>query len=115
MFYLVKFEEIKNWNVLLVFLPLLIIAISSEIMTRKKELRSDRVKPYSIFDFVLKILIYILSEVAFRKLLDEDMFFILFSLVLLLGIASFVCEVLMLKRLLDIEEDNNHKIIYKNT
>lgn len=93
MFYLVKFDEIKNWNGLLVFLPLLIIAVSSETMTRNKELKANRVKPYSIIDFMLKILVYILAQVAYRRLLNENMFFVLFSLTVLLGVVSFYWKV----------------------
>lgn len=100
MFYLVKFDEIKNWNCVLVFLPLLIIAISSESMTRNKTLRSYRVRPYSLIDFVLKLFVFILSEIAYRKISEDKIFYILFFLIVLLGTVSFALEVLMLRKIL---------------
>ena len=75
MFYLVEFVEIKNWNMFFVFFPILLIAISSETMTRNKNLQPQRAKPFSLIDFILKIIAYILSQIGCRRVMVDNIFF----------------------------------------
>lgn len=99
MFYLIGFEELVNWNVLLVFLPWIIIAISSETMSRKKELNAKRVRPYSIIDFILKILACYLSQITYSKSISQDYFYLMLTAVCVLGAISFALEIIMLAKI----------------
>ncbi|MDR2201410.1 MAG: hypothetical protein LBP26_01385 [Clostridiales bacterium] len=97
--YLVHIPDIKNWDMLFVFLPILIIAISSETMTKKAELRSFRVRPYNILGFCIKCAVYILVQIGFRRLVIDPLFFVILAIISALILTSFLFEWIMLKKL----------------
>jgi magnesium-transporting ATPase (P-type) len=99
LFYLVQFEEIKNWDCLVVFNPLIFLAFSSETMTGKQELKSYRVKPLNVIDFVLKCAVFIITEIGYRRLQIDGIFYGIVVLTIILLILSFVFEWIMLKSL----------------
>lgn len=68
-FYLKEIEIINNWNVIWVFLPLLVLTFSSETIAVKR-LQDGRkiLTPYSYIDFASKFLAYICSQLIYRHI-----------------------------------------------
>lgn len=69
-FYLKNKIEIKNFDVIFVFLPLIFLAFSTECFKIKN------FKVLTLLDFVIKILAYILSQLIFRRIAIGPYFWI---------------------------------------
>ena len=69
-FYLKSKLEIKNFDVLFVFLPLIFLAFSTE------DFKTKKFKILNIVDFVIKILAYSLSQLVFRRIAIGPYFWI---------------------------------------
>lgn len=69
-FYLKDKSEIKNFDVIFVFLPLIFLAIPTESLGIKK------FKILTISDFVIKILAYILSQLIYRRIVAAPYFWV---------------------------------------
>lgn len=96
-FYLREKIGIINWDMTFVFVPLLFLAISSESMTRKKELNAKILRPYSILDFSIKCVVYILAQLAYRRILIGTFFYIDFAVIVIALLVSLFAEFMMLR------------------
>lgn len=97
-FYLKGKEEILNWDVVLVFLPLVLLGISSETFPFGRGKSNKGLKPYCFIDFISKLLAYVWSQLIFRHLAKDIYFWLCLCLIGVSFIVSVVCFVLMIRR-----------------
>ncbi len=85
---------IKNWDTLLVFVPMGIIGISSESIKRTKEdIISKRAYVYAIIDFCLKIISFVLGECTYVDAIsNSNVLDIIFFCIV---ISSFVISIVL--------------------
>lgn len=95
-FYLYPKETIKNWDGLFVFIPLLLLGISTETMSRNKKLNAKKLKPYSLLDFLVKIGAFIFAECIYRKLVGTVFICCFFGLLIIAFVCSIILDVKML-------------------
>lgn len=98
-FYLKGKEKILNWDVMLVFLPLVILAISSETFPIMRKKGDKGLKPYCFIDFISKVLAYIWSQLIYRHIVNNLYFWIFLCLIAVSFVVSIVCSILMIKQL----------------
>lgn len=96
--YLKNKVTILNWNVALVFLPLLIMAFSSETILKKGEKDRNILKPYCYIDLLFKAIAYISSQLIYRRIVTGSCFWFGISLFSICAVVSVVCSILMIKR-----------------
>ena len=87
-FYLKDKFEIKNFDVVSVFLPLIFLAFSTELF-KVKALRI-----YAIADLILKILAYVLAQLIFRRIAMYAGFWICFALFFVCFWACFAISII---------------------
>lgn len=95
-FYLEKKVEIKNWDVIWVFVPLVFIACSSESFSKKQIENNKALQPYNYIDFSAKGLAYIFSQLIYRHIAQDIFFWLCFVIILCLLICSIICDILMI-------------------
>ena len=101
MFYLRNKVEIKNRNMVFVFLPLLILAISSETMSRNtkdRELNTKILLPYSLIDFILKIIVCAIAQLIHRNKVSLVWRCLIFTWIGASIIVSFWFAYIMVKK-----------------
>lgn len=98
-FYLKDKQEILNWDVVLVFLPLVFLACSTEIFSKGRG--NENYKPWSYIDFAAKVLTYIVAQFIFRGMAKDVWCWICLSLFALIMCVSVVCFALMAKNTKD--------------
>ena len=64
--YLAQFEEITGVNAVLVFVPLIILAISTERMSKHMDGERINLRPWANVDFCAKALAFIFAQMIFR-------------------------------------------------
>ena len=94
-FYLKEKSEILNWDVLLVFLPLVALAGSTETFPVLK------FRPYCYLDFTAKCFAYVFSQLIYRHIAENVFFPICLVLFFLSAIGSALCTVMIFKRFHD--------------
>ncbi len=97
-FYLIKKVAILNWDVILVFLPLVLVAFSTETMSIKYEQDLKILRPYSIIDLIFKLLAYISSQLIYRHIAGGAFFWICICQFSICVVVSIICSILMIKR-----------------
>ena len=95
-FYLHPKETIQGWDGLLVFISLLFIGISTETMSKKKELNAKRLKPYSILDVGAKMCVFLLAECIYRKIINTTLQYWFFTFIVMMCAFSIIMEIKML-------------------
>lgn len=95
-FYLKEKQEILNWDVVLVFLPLIFLACSTEILSKGKD--TVNFKPWNYIDFAAKVLAYIVAQFIFRGIAKDVWAWICLGLFALFMCVSVVCLALMVKK-----------------
>ena len=98
-FYLKDKQEILNWDVVLVFLPLVFLACSTEIFSKGRG--NENYKPWSNIDFAAKVLTYIVAQFIFRGMAKDVWCWICLSLFALIMCVSVVCFAIMVKNTKD--------------
>ena len=98
-FYLKDKQEILNWDVVLVFLPLIFLACSTEIFSKGKGTVNS--KPWSYIDLAAKVLAYIAAQFIFRGIAKDVWAWICLSLFALIMCVSVVCFAIMVKNTKD--------------
>ncbi len=98
-FYLKEKQEILNWDVAVVFLPLVFLACSTEILSKGRG--TVNFKPWSYIDFAAKVLAYIAAQFIFRGMAKDVWVWICLSLFALIMCVSFVCFAIMVKNTKD--------------
>lgn len=96
--YLKNKVTILNWDVALVFLPLLIIAFSSETILKKGGKDRNIFKPFCYIDLLFKAIAYISSQLIYRRIVTGGYFWVGISLFSICAVASVVCSILMIRR-----------------
>ena len=86
-FYLKDKPQIKNFDIIPVFLPLVFLAFSTEIFKVKQ------LKIYGIADFVLKILAYIFAQLIFRRIVFAAGFWVCLALFFVCFLACFAISI----------------------
>lgn len=94
-FYLKDKQEILNWDVVLVFLPFILLACSTEILSKGRG--TVNFKPWNYIDFAAKLLAYIVAQFIFRGMAKDVWCWICLSLFALIMCVSVVCFALMVK------------------
>lgn len=94
-FYLKDKQEILNWDVVLVFLPLVFLACSTEIFSKGKGTVNS--KPWSYIDLAAKVLAYIVAQFIFRGMAKDIWAWVCISLFALFMCVWVVCFALMVK------------------
>ena len=91
-FYLKDKPSIANFNVLLVFLPLIFLAFSTEIFKVKK------FKIFGIANFVVKVLGYVFAQLIFRRIAHGTGFWLCLALFLIcFGVSISICCMILAK------------------
>ncbi len=98
-FYLKDKQAILNWDVVLVFLPLVFLACLTEIFSKGKGTVNS--KPWSYIDFAAKVLAYIAAQFIFRGIAKYVWAWICLSLFALIMCVSVVCFAIMVKNTKD--------------
>mgnify|MGYP001782979903 CR=1 FL=1 len=98
-FYLKEKQEILNWDVAVVFLPLIFLACSTEILSKGRG--HENYKPWSYIDFAAKVLAYIAAQFIFRGMAKDIWVWICLSLFALIMCVSVVCFAIMVKNTKD--------------
>ena len=93
--YLYPLENVKGWDGLLVFVPLLLLGISSETMTGKKTPLAQRIKRYAASNFSAKAVTFVLAECIYRKLVGETIGRCFFGGIACLCLCSVALEIKM--------------------
>lgn len=94
--YLAKIEDITGANVVLVFLPLIILAISAESMSEKMRGERINLQPWAGMDFGAKVFAYIFGQLIYRFPQDEALTVAMWVLVALWMVVSLAMEIPML-------------------
>lgn len=103
--YLAKIEDITGANVVLVFLQLIILAISAESMSEKmsaesmsEKMSGERInlQPWAGMDFGAKVFAYIFGQLIYRFPQDEALTVAMWVLVALWMVVSLAMEIPML-------------------
>lgn len=94
-FYLYSKDTIEGWNGLLVLIPLFFIGISTETMSKKKELNTKRLKPYSLLDFWAKLFAFVFAQCIYRKIINVTLQGWYFAFIVLICVFSIVMEMKM--------------------
>lgn len=98
-FFLKDKQEILNWDVVLVFLPLVFLACSTEIFSKGRG--NENYKPWSYIDFAAKVLAYIAAQFIFRGMAKDALAWVCIGLFALFMCVSVVCLALMVKNTKD--------------
>ena len=98
-FYLKDKQEILNWDIVLVFLPLVFLACSTEIFSKGKG--TVNFKPWSYIDFAAKVAAYIVAQFIFRGMAKDVWARVCIGLFALFMCVSVVCFALMVKNTKD--------------
>ncbi len=94
MCYLTFRAQILNWDTLLVFLPLLFLAFSSESLIKAKE---NNLYPYSAIDFLAKGAAFIFAQLVYRRLMTGLVWIPIVLFILCIALSLF-CEYMMKKK-----------------
>ena len=97
-FYLLKKDEIINWDVSFVFIPLIFLAFSTETLSKKSKDRFQSLRPYNYIDFVLKIITFIITQLIIRKIIISTLLWICICAVFFMCISSIVCSIVMIAK-----------------
>ena len=87
-FYLKDKPEIKNFDIIPVFLPLVFLAFSTEMF---------KVKAFHIFaiaDFTLKVLAYVFAQLIFRRIVMHTGFWVCLSLFFICFLICFAFSII---------------------
>ncbi len=93
-FYLKEKLEIKNWNVIFVFLPLIFLAFSTESFSKIGNCKVFT--PYNYIDFSSKVVAFIFSQLIFRHIVQGVLFWLCLSGIIFCVIISIVCSIFMI-------------------
>lgn len=97
-FYLREKQNIVNWDVVLVFLPLIIVGCSSETISINREQESKVLRPYCFIDLITKFIAYINSQLIYRHIAEDLFFWMSISLFSMCVVVSLLCSWRMIKR-----------------
>lgn len=97
-FYLKEKVIILNWDVALVFLPLVIVAFSSETISIKGTQNCKLLRPYCFIDLIFKLIAYISSQLIYRLIVEGAFFWVCICIFSICVGVSIVCSILMIKR-----------------
>lgn len=97
-FYLIDKNEIKNWDTIFVFIPLIFLGCSTETLSKTNCKGNFLLSPYCYIDFCTKVISYIVAQIMFRRIVRDIYLEICCSVIVGLMIVSVVCAVFMIKR-----------------
>lgn len=90
-------EIILNWDVVLVFLPLVLIAFSSETLSIRHKSNCKILRPYNFVDIFFKFLAYISSQLIYRHIVKGAFFWISIIIFAICVVISIICSIFMIK------------------
>lgn len=96
--YLAQFEEITGVNAVLVFVPLIILAISTESMSKKMDGERINLRPWANVDFCAKALAFIFAQMIFRFPQNGALVIVMWVLVALCVVCSLTTEIVAIKK-----------------
>ena len=89
--------DIKNWDVLYLFLPLIILGVSTESLLFDT-LTTRIVKIFAYMDLVSKGIGYLFHSLIIRHVLIGPWYYVGLSLVILSTIYSIICNIVMIAK-----------------
>lgn len=93
--YLLEKDEIINWDVTFVFIPLIFLACSTEALSKKC---SQTFKPYNYVDFILKIITFIITQLFIGKSIKSTLLWFCVGAVVFMFIISVILSITMMNR-----------------
>lgn len=94
-FYLKDKQEILNWDVAVVFLPLIFLACSTEIFSKGKDKANFR--PWNYIDCAAKVLAYVMAQLIFRRIVPDDLLWLCVEAFVSFLALSAACCFFMIK------------------